>query len=561
MAIYNRYIKLRKAIRYPDGTIEYIVPFEEKKGELISQENFESLEDCLYNYQYRWYTMPLNNEDSNTFICEGYAQYYKEVYQKSTDNEHWVDVEPKQERKGDLVKEFSEACGYVPLTEWRVVEFDKSNPDSYICEFFSLYKKEVEYISYDNGKTYEPSGNVRKGDLIEHYSETCGYVPLIEWRLVDLDLSNTDTFICDGYDLYRKEVEYISYDNGATYEPTGRIRKGDLYEENSDYCKVFAKGQIVADKGEFYVEFNMENEYFYTDVVTSFNFSEWWPDTDKKLYNINIKPSSGSTDTVLRFIDFHPYLTDAEFFQTVNFSGNISSFVDCDKFITTDIFDFSTMFMGCKILTSLELSSFDTSNAKSMWAMFGECEKLTNINLKGWNTSNVNNMMAMFRECRSLPSLDISHFNTAQVTNMGNMFMYCEKLTSLELSNFNFSSLEDCHGMFYGCTSLSDLKLNHTSGAYVQDGNSMFEGCSSLTSLDLRGFAFVDMAKMFYGCSKLERLDLSNFEITNSTYISQIFGGCNNLKYIKCTEKFKNWCISKQNTIKLPSSINWEIVG
>lgn len=112
MAVFYRYKKLQKCIKYPNGTIIPVVPNEFKRGELISQESFETLDDCQFDYQYRWNKIEVT-EDSDSYICEGYSQYYKEVYQQSTDGEHWTDVVPRQERKGELIAENSEACGYI----------------------------------------------------------------------------------------------------------------------------------------------------------------------------------------------------------------------------------------------------------------------------------------------------------------------------------------------------------------------------------------------------------------------------------------------------------------
>ena len=101
----------------------------------------------------------------------------------------------------------------------------------------------------------------------------------------------------------------------------------------------------------------------------------------------------------------------------------------------------------------------------------------------------------------------------------------------------------------------------------------MFDGCSSLVSLDLSKFntsKSTFFANMFHGCSSLVSLDLSNFDMrkaTTATSYADMFSYCNKLTHIKCKQSFKDWCITHQDIISLPSAMReggsgtWEIVG
>ena len=65
----------------------------------------------------------------------------------------------------------------------------------------------------------------------------------------------------------------------------------------------------------------------------------------------------------------------------------------------------------------------------------------------------------------------------------------------------------------------------------------MFSKCKSLISLDLSNLnpsKVVSMNNMFYECKSLTSLNLSNLDISQTTKlkISQMFKGCDNLKYI-----------------------------
>ena len=547
--IYNRYKKYRKAIKYPDGTIEYIVPFEEKKGELISQENFESLEDCLYNYQYRWYTMPLNNEDSNTFICEGYAQYYKEVYQKSTDNEHWVDVEPKQERKGDLVKEYSEACGYVPLTEWRLVEFDLSNPDSYICEFFSLYKKEVEYISYDNGTTYEPSGNVRKGDLIEENSETCGYDPII-----------SESFIATAKTTSSSESIAVTFKQEYF---------DNIVIDGEDIKKVNGSGVLIY-KG------NNPGEYvFYYKEIDNLTTCDYMFKACHQITKIDATKLNVSNVISMSHMFENCY--------------NLET-VKVDSWNTSNVTDMSYMFYSCDGIVYLDLSNFDTSNVTNMTSMFEDCYHTKYLNISNWDLRNVTNIdnffgnavymenlimdnviMGNFNSAFIIPpqvkNISLSNVDTSMMTTMRMMFQDCYA-SNIDLSSFDTSNVTNMASMFERCLEITTLDLSSFDTSNVTNMGGMFSS-SSIKYLDLSNFNtsnVTNMTRMFYGCGLVTSLDLSNFDTSNVTDMSEMFRFSSKLMHIRCKQAFKDWCLTNQDTINLPEAMReggsgtWEIV-
>lgn len=158
-----------------------------------------------------------------------------------------------------------------------------------------------------------------------------------------------------------------------------------------------------------------------------------------------------------------------------------------------------------------------------------------------WNTSGVIDMSNMFYSS-SVKEADLSSFDTSNVTDMGYMFASTHNLTLLNVSSFNTSKVNDMAYMF-SSTNLSSLDLSSFDTSNVTDMTYMFNGCTNLTSLDL-----------------------SNFDTSKVTFMSYMFSSCNSLSYIKCKQKFKDWCISKQDTIKLPNAMReggsgtWEIV-
>ena len=566
MTVYNRYIKLRKAIRYPDGSIEYIVPFEEKKGELISQENFESLEDCLYDYIFRWYQIPLDNDDPNTFICEKYSQYYKEVYQKSTDGIHWSDFEPRQERKGDLISEYSEACGYNPLIQWRLVEIDFNNPDTYLCEGFDLYRIEAEYISKDDGATFEPTGNIRKGSLYATNSEYCGYKGAI------IAITPTDTPIYYAYydkdgvphkSAFRNRLELNQFTNGelgikVQYEDY--YKNGEVYlsfesiktnmflrfykiDEFSNLTNIDTRymtdmSYMFEDCGKV-LDFDFSishfitsgvtdmSHMFYNSVVPSYTVYEHWDTSKVNDMSYMFAYSQAGIEYSLEYLD----TTNVSEMKGM-FNGMDVQQLNIQNLKTSNVTDMSYMFASCTASNISASDNFDTSNVTNMSYMFYD----TNIsNRTGFtsifdylDTSKVTNMSYMFYRTTGYDTYKTITLNTSNVTDMSYMFAEGTNLFNVDVSKFNTSKVVNMSNMFNNnkSTSLNISRFNTTN---VTDMSYMFDGCTELTSLDIGGWVtsnVTTMERIFNNCKKIQSLTLTNFNTEKVTNMSYMFGNC-----------------------------------
>lgn len=148
---------------------------------------------------------------------------------------------------------------------------------------------------------------------------------------------------------------------------------------------------------------------------------------------------------------------------------------------------------------------------------------------------------SMFNGCFDLTSFDFTNAKTSQITDINSLFGNCYKLTDLNLSNFDTSNVTSMSGTFQGCEILKSLDLSHFNTSKVTDMTRLFSQCGA------------------------ERLDLSNFDMTNVTDFDSMFY-LSSVKYIRCKQAFKDWCITNQNTIKLPTTLReggsgtWEIV-
>ena len=311
------------------------------------------------------------------------------------------------------------------------------------------------------------------------------------------------SLICVDTDLYEQEQLYIYG------EPTDELRVGKLVEKDSNMCLDW---KIVP--GEYICEEYKEkpNEFDYRGC-------------DGIYYFIN-----GNR----YYSDSHPVKLNSRPYNSLRFYG--AGLIENNP---------------NRCITSLILNEIDTTKIDNMAIMCAELSNLVSLDLSTFNTSNVITMKQMFNGCRSIPLLDLSSFKTDKVRDMSYMFDSCKNLTNIILSSFNTNSVEN-----YGY---------------------MFRFCSSLINLDLSNFdtsSATNFASMFESCPKLEELNLANFTAINiveneyqTTNVSDMFRGCDKLNKITCKQAFKDWCITNQNIISLPTAMRnggsgtWEIVG
>ena len=99
----------------------------------------------------------------------------------------------------------------------------------YICDSGNSYHEETRYTgtTSDNINTY--AGETRKGSLIMSGDTRCTGV---SERWVE-----SYDFICINGDKWSFEERQVSYDNGLSWQSTGEIRPLDMVEEASSFCE------------------------------------------------------------------------------------------------------------------------------------------------------------------------------------------------------------------------------------------------------------------------------------------------------------------------------------
>ena len=240
-------------------------------------------------------------------------------------------------------------------------------------------------------------------------------------------------------------------------------------------------------------------------------------------------------------------------YKIITNSDNNSVFKITPEFDVESVTNMNGMFEKCFSLQSLNLENFNTENVTSMYYTFSECSNLQSLNLENFNTEKVTNMGNTFYYCLSLQSLNLESFNTKKVTDMSHMFDNCQNLRTLDLSSFNTEKLKNMNYMFSYCSNLTEIKgIENFNPSVSVSMQKAFEKCG-IQTLDLSNIRRVSsMYNAFSNCFNLETLYLDNLDIeiegnTDFYFLYQMFYNCSSLKYIRCKQAFKDWCIENAN--------------
>lgn len=366
-----------------------------------------------------------------------------------------------------------------------------------MAEYLCKYYKERRYVSYDEGNTWQPMDEYRRGDLFEPNSPDCGAGSQIyRWRLVD------NGYICDGKDKYTKYVYQVSYDGIHYYNvvPT-TFKKGELVERNSSFCDNAGNGGYIEtgdtpdtgttptiDPLKVIKCSSIQNGTLTRNDILY--YSSGWELTGMTIGECVTKISD---DT----FNGQTYLQRIENPETLEYIGDRA-------------------FMGCSALTSINLPNSVSYIGDSA---FENCSGLTNISLPS-SLSGV--LYDTFRNCSSLESVFIP-YGIGSIDSYA--FQYCTSLKSIEIPN-SVSIGEYDYSTFQGCTSLTSVTLSTSMSGICE---SMFSDCTSLKSISMPNSVRRIKASGFKNCTSLSSATIGN----NVTQIGDsAFENCTSLRNI-----------------------------
>lgn len=284
---------------------------------------------------------------TDDYYCELGDKYYKLKLQVSNNNINWVDANPPEYKKGNLIEEKSPDC-FSQIEEWR--------PYSLICVDTDLYEQEQLYI-YG-----EPAGEFRVGKLVTKDSNMC-----TDWKIVDGE------YICEEYVEKTNSFEWI-----RPYKSVNSTNWIVYYVNGSD--------DSIQTVGNF------------NELNTTIIDKKYIPLTSLKFWQYNDPESSPNESTYnadISFLDLNNVDTFSINDMSHMFDGLLCvGTIKISNFDTTNTKTMEYMFRNCGKLTSLDVSNFNTVHVENMYGMFAGCNKLKKITcrqgFKDWCIKNQN---------------------------------------------------------------------------------------------------------------------------------------------------------------------------
>lgn len=492
------------------------------------------------------------------YVCVGDNSY--EVYYKytSVDGVNWI--KQNEIRTGNVIQTQDNRCmQYEPIsdTERWVLE-----NNMYICEEDTSGGGET--VNLDDCLVYEVSrdgGYVIVDGIFHDLSPTSDHIYIGKgFKSLKFYQYSDDLFTPNFNDVIKLDFSHLDVSNITSMDSMfydckklTEITFGDSFNrakvtdmDNCFYnCKLLPN--LNASKINTANVTTMKGCFYGCASLSEIDLSSW--NTDKLIYignlfdgcinlklinmcpfgktlNIGQNIFRGLTYTTLKAPQsFVIQLTDAGYLP-VSFTVEYCSEVEIPR---TNKLTYTTGYDNINNLNFVTVNGTRlllTSDNKQL------TDNITSIHFKGYDDNKGNPV----DNC--LNFINMSDIDTSAITNMEGMFMGLKQLTGIN-ADFDTSAATDLSYMFSGCTELRKLELNRFNTSACTDVNRMFRGCVNLKSINLRYF---DMSKV--------------------TLFTNMFYDCP-VKYITCTQAFKDWCETNQTTLGLVNfnQIQWTIMA
>lgn len=548
---YSKYQKLVKMVSYDNGqTWEVSSPIEYSVGDLIETNS----PDCGYQPIYRWTTI----EDD--FVCVGTTKCAKEVRQVSYDDgETWENVEPLETRTGPSIEANSFDCGYIEY-RWEPVE------NEFYCENDNKYNKLVYQQTTDgtNWTDVEPA-EYQKGELIEYNSDDCGW---------------TEEEIANFYN--EKGLEVPTYDDLYVKCRCGTFTVGSAKLLSPTRLKL----TITPDWNKTYMDqcgtkfyFLRYNTPFYsspaipTAVKDTSNFTLSYQlnkeplNNNEGYYTFMLKldnPSSSATDGANTTIKVYKIMQEQK-------SDNASEYEelysmpffainkDNEVFFTEVIYRWITIDdYICDDTTKYEKKQKQYSYNGTTW------EDVEPAEYDKGDVIEENSTDCGYVDNRSCFDIKVGVDNN-QTMRLNGDFIYVQ--TSDKVGTYCIDEATELTSLFTFCNLNSNIyNVNFSDNFDTSKVTTMSQAFAktNITTIDLSMFdtsSLTDISNMFYQCTSLTTVYLDKFDPDTIIYKSGMFYLASKVKNIRCTQKFKDFCLTNQYDMNIPNNINWEIVS
>ena len=229
--------------------------------------------------------------------------------------------------------------------------------------------------------------------------------------------------------------------------------------------------------------------------------------------------------------------------------------IDVSKLSISKVTDMSSMFSGCKELTTLTgVSDWDTSNVTDMTNMFNGCSKLE-LDCSDWNVDKVGQAHQGFNS--DAPNI-VSPWDTKQAFAVffaeDNSLNFYKRVKAPEAGDtFDGKKVTAVYLDIEDATYESTTRPWNDNVAWIEKVVVVDKGIAPISTAywfaDLEAMEsadvsrldtskVTDMSNMFADSSKIETLNLSNFGTSNVTTMEAMFQNCSNLTSI---DGLLNW--------------------
>lgn len=378
-------------------------------------------------------------------------------------------------------------CENPPLERWVVVDND------YLCDNYNKYYKEKQQIYIEEQDIWQDTNKVRKGELIEEESEDCGYVPPApDYSRQYLTFETMVGGLTFQFRNTGSNSLSYSLDDGETWTvlesststPTvaagSKIMwKGNCISQNG--IGSFAES-VTSYGSTFKVYGNIMSLVYGDNFQTSTIISE---NQFKNLFSGSI--ITDAENLVLPSTTLASQCYSAMFY-------NCTSLTTAPVLPATTLADYcyNGMFYGCAALTTAPELPATTLATKCYGGMFNGCTSLVTAPTLPATTLESSCYYGMFNRCTSLVNApELPATALAQECYDG-MFYGCTSLVNAPELPATTLERECYENMFRGCSRLNYIKMLATTLGYnslnnwvrnVPTGSGTFVKAASMSSL------------------------------------------------------------------------------
>lgn len=148
-------------------------------------------------------------------------------------------------------------------------------------------------------------------------------------------------------------------------------------------------------------------------------------------------------------------------------------------------------------------------------------------------------------------------FNNNDITTEENPWCTKEKVSSLDFHKSQSLHIESLDITVDETNSITSMYLAFGQMGYLRSVKLNIPKSASLS----------DISRMFEDSINLTSINFINFDTSHVTTASGMFHNCSSLNHITCKQAFKDWCITNQDEIELPTALReggtgtWTIVN